>query len=294
MAAIFNKITAFFLAILTFLGLYTPAKTGVKTFRYGKTSSQKVDIFYPSGVSEGDDLCLFLYVHGGAWTGGDKSEGKGYCAAVAKEGVLAASMNYTLITEKNKVNAFDMLDEITICIGYMMKFAEKNGYTLSKIALMGYSAGAHLTSLYAYSRADECPLPISFIIEKSGPFDFRDEYWKDSTARDQMTQIIGMLSGEAVTAENREELIRRISPISYVTKDSVPTIMAYGMKDELVLYANSTNLASALQNAGVKYEAVAFPNSGHDVSSDAAELQKLNNFLIEYLNTYFGTDIAYI
>lgn len=296
MSAIFNKIIAFFLSILAFFGLYKPPVENLNykvysNVSYGEKAAEKMDMYIPNSIKEGDELCAFIYVHGGSWQYGDKSEGKDYCSYISKNGIPAVTMNYSLYSEKNKVSAFDMLDEITMCINELKRLTEENGCKLSKIALMGSSAGAHLTSLYAYSRYEECPVPIAFIAEMSGPFDFHEETWEGTSYTGSIADVTSMLAGTKITEDNREDVINSVSPLYFVDKDSVPTLLAYGEKDELVPCRSSKLLLSKLTAAGVTCDAVAFPNSGHSLGADSDCSKEFANRVIDYINTYFNASV---
>lgn len=53
------------------------------------------------------------------------------------------------------VSGLMMVDEIGMAVQRIKKFSDNLGLNITKLATSGYSAGAHLSALYAYSRADE-------------------------------------------------------------------------------------------------------------------------------------------
>jgi dipeptidyl aminopeptidase/acylaminoacyl peptidase len=62
---------------------------------------------------------------------------------------------------------------------------------------------------------------------------------------------------------NREELARKLSPLTYVRAGVPPTISIQGDADPIVPYSNSTRLRDALTTAGVPNELVTIPGGGH-------------------------------
>lgn len=75
----FDKIIAFFMAIINFfmnlfgLGAIGGEKFNCQTFfdmPYGTHERQVVDLCIPNDAS--GDLGMVLFIHGGAWIGGDK------------------------------------------------------------------------------------------------------------------------------------------------------------------------------------------------------------------------------
>lgn len=293
-----QRILSFFMAIVAFfmqlLGL-----NGKKTYSefrdisYGSDVNQTVDLVLPTNV--GSETSLFVYIHGGSWVAGDKEEGRNlttYCASDLK--LAAASLNYRLLTEGGSVHCSEMLDDITAGIKAAVAKAREQGVTIKDVAIGGNSAGGHLTLLYAYSRADESPVPIKFIFDEVGPSDFSGRTFIDAcTGMDRSTAllILSELSGITVTDENIEsdgvqKVLRAISPVTYVNASSVPTVMAYGMKDELVTYENALSLDRALTEAGVTHDFFTFPNSGHNLDADEDVRKAFNDKLLEYMQTY--------
>ncbi len=64
-------------------------------------------------------------------------------------------------------------------------------------------------------------------------------------------------------AAERRELLRQASPIAHVTKDSPPTLLIHGDKDEVVPLQQSQVLAARLKEAGVPVKLVVHKDGGH-------------------------------
>lgn len=293
MLSVLMAIVAFFMQLLG-LG----EKKAYKEFRdiyFGCDANQVIDLALPNNA--GDEVSLFVYIHGGAWIAGDEDDGweiVKYCAGDLK--LAAASLNYRFLSEGGSVHCGDMLDDITAGIKTAVDKALEQGIKIKNVAIGGTSAGGHLTLLYAYSRADESPVPIKFVYDEVGPSDFSGRTFIDAcTGMDRNTAllILSELSGVTVTDENIETdavqcALKAISPVTYVNASSVPTVMAYGMKDVLVTYENALSLDNALTAAGVTHDFFTFPNSGHNLDSDADVRKAFNDKLLEYIKTYLG------
>jgi dipeptidyl aminopeptidase/acylaminoacyl peptidase len=61
----------------------------------------------------------------------------------------------------------------------------------------------------------------------------------------------------------REELARKLSPLTYVRNGLPPVMSIQGDADPIVPYSNSTRLRDALISAGVPNELVTIPGGGH-------------------------------
>ncbi|KAJ1917364.1 hypothetical protein H4219_003231 [Mycoemilia scoparia] len=121
----------------------------------------KVDIYVPKHRSS--NLPLVVYVHGGSWRSGDKSEYGGMAKKLIQISLVEASsanndqlpfavavINYTLsIKEDPSIIHPAHLDDCVKAIDYLIDNSSKYGYDGTNVHLVGHSAGAHLTGLLA-------------------------------------------------------------------------------------------------------------------------------------------------
>ncbi len=116
-------------------------QTGSEELSYGSEPLQQLDYWKPttSGVP------LVVYVHGGGWKRGDKREATGHKGShFVQQGYAFASLNYRLVpAHKVEEQAQDVAD----ALAYLIKNSEQLGFDSKQIALMGHSAGAHLSAL---------------------------------------------------------------------------------------------------------------------------------------------------
>ncbi len=116
--------------------------TGGIEYAYGSDPLQKLD-FWPSKVP---DAPLIIFVHGGGWKRGDKSNATGQFKAphYVGQGYAFASINYRLVPEaKVKQQAADVAQSLR----WLVDHAQKMGIDKRRIIMMGHSAGAHLVAL---------------------------------------------------------------------------------------------------------------------------------------------------
>lgn len=291
-----DKIIAFFMAIIAFfMNLFgiTPVKYDKYTnIRYGNDSQQVFDLYLPK--EDKDDVALILYIHGGSWTGGDKSAYNGFCkSTTGNYGYASATMNYRVLNSGGEITYKDMIDDIDAALKYIISTAAEKGTEITQVAVAGASAGGHLALLYTYTHYDKTAVPIKFCISKVGPTDFTDTtfFAADMDHSFDRYALISALIGENVTEDNFSALttsLKAASPVSYVTADVPPTLMAYGRLDTLVPFSNGTRLRDALQSCGVPCDFYEFPNSGHDLSGDQSVSDAYINEIVNYARTYFG------
>ncbi len=290
----FEKIIGIIMAILTFVSSTflggTPKYEVFSDIAYSTASERNVmDIYVPAEAYEKEENGCILFIHGGSWSSGSKEEMLGECVALANEGYITATMSYTLITDDNRdtYSVMTVLDEISLAIEEIKRFSEEKGLNITKMATSGYSAGAHLSMLYSYSRADESAIPLAFAANKVGPSDFTTEAWGEAGPR-----IAKMLAGTEITNQymqegKEKELIELVSPSSYINENSIPSLFAYGGKDKTVPIGNAESVKKAFEESGAVHDYILFPYSDHILIFTPISSVRYNIKLKEYCNKYF-------
>ena len=255
---------------------------------YNKEKNLQYDMYLPKDLKKDAPVRLLLFIHGGAWKEGSRYDVAYACKYYAKHNCVTATLEYSLLAKDHpEVKIPTMLDEITECIGAIKEKLAAEGYQTSKIALSGVSAGGHLALLYSYSRAEESPIPIAFVFEFVGPTDFCERTLgaKDSAG------FISFVTGQKINPEdlNKPEIKKlgeSLSPLSFVTEKSVPTICAYGGKDWLVPACHRNALVRALEKNGVPHVCVDFPNSDHGMGNDPDKAEEFRKAVFSYCEKY--------
>lgn len=89
---------------------------------------------------------VMIYVHGGGWRRGNKSNVDAKPAAFNQNGFVFISINYRLIPE---VDIAEQVGDVAASIAWVKNNIAQYGGDPNRIFLMGHSAGAHLVSLVA-------------------------------------------------------------------------------------------------------------------------------------------------
>ena len=151
---------------------------------YANKSKNNYDLYVPKNIDKSKNNTIILFIHGGAWVSGFKTDVNEYVYEFAKKGYVSATIKYSLLKrsmDDSSLSIFRDLDEIDACIKSIKKVLKDDlGFDDTKLNLVigGASSGAHLSMLYSYSRGDKCPLPIKFIIDAVGPVDIKSNAWK--------------------------------------------------------------------------------------------------------------------
>lgn len=108
--------------------------------RYGKGEKQKIDVF-----SCGDsNAATLLYFHGGYWQRGDKSIYSFIATPFVAAGVNVVVVGYDLCPD---VTLTKISEEAREAVVHVYLHAEEMGVNKSRIAVMGHSAGGHITQM---------------------------------------------------------------------------------------------------------------------------------------------------
>ncbi len=292
----FTKIFSFFLSIITFFaGIFGFETTEIQNhvyhnLAYGTHERHTLDLYIPKAK---DEVGLVLFIHGGAWIGGDKDGYRSTLESIANEyGYACAAVNYRYISETVDLN--DIMDDIELAVKCIKEKGAENGTNINRMLLTGGSAGGHLSLLYGYSRCDTSAIPPAAVVSDCGPTDLTDDnYYINNALGDEeyVAKILSWACGQPFTYETRAEAaeaLERVSPLYYAAADTVPTVINHGMKDDIVPFSNAQALDKKLSELGVKHVFNIYPNSGHGLSEDPENMRIAKELLYEYMATYIG------
>ncbi len=128
------------LALLAFL-LIVPQASAQRNVAYGSDPKQKLDIY---GKKILQPRPVMVWVHGGAWTIGDKRRVEHKARAFTERGWLFVSLNYRLLP---RAGYKEQVEDVARAIAWLLKNIEGYGGDPGRIHLMGHSSGAHITAL---------------------------------------------------------------------------------------------------------------------------------------------------
>lgn len=224
-----------------------------------------LDIYLPANAK--GKIPLVVFIHGGGWLSNDKYADMGYMKETVSEilesGYALASIDYRFSTQA--VFPAQMLD-CNSAISYLVDNADKYGFDIERMALMGFSAGGHLASMAGLAKNNE--VDAFFIPGSNKNFSFKgvvDFYGPaDLTlfpgANDAKSPE-GILIGAAPL--DRPDLGKAASPVSYVDENDPPFLIIHGEKDDLVSPRQSQLLSSWLTVKGVSNELIIVKDAPH-------------------------------
>jgi acetyl esterase/lipase len=238
-----------------------------QTVVYGKAADGKqlvLDVWHARGESEGKPNRAIVRVHGGGWDSGARGEFNLWNEWLSTLGYDVFDIDYRL---PPPVRWQEEVGDVKCAIGWVATNAKKYGIDLTRISVMGESAGGNLALLAAYSMGDSrvppsCESPqvkIRSVINLYGPTDMARAYAMTGGPylRSRMVNYIG---GPPSEFPSRYYIL---SPINYINEHTPPTITLHGATDRIVPPQQAVILDKALTAAGVDHETYLFPDAGH-------------------------------
>ncbi len=241
-------------------------KACLRDIAYGEDPKHRLDVVVPAGDGP---FPLLVYVHGGAWVTGDKSNFAWVTHALANGGVLAVSVNYRWAPEASFA---EQLGDVAAAIGWAQSHAREYGGDPGRVFLAGDSAGAHLVSWLHMAlsqpkllesvdlRPPLSPQTLRGSLLFYGMYDLESAWSLGASVR---TPIRSLLGAEPAAAP---EIARIASPLRHVVPGVAPVFVSVGEKD--ALYGQSIALLEALRREGIPCRPLLldrerYPDAGH-------------------------------
>ena len=284
-------LVALFISIVGGLVIFFGTYTLYRDVSYGEKEANVMDIYIPNKAYRRESNGVILFIHGGSWSGGDKSEETIRCRMLASQGYIVANVNYTLWSEQtaNTYHVFQVLDELDAALLKVQSFALEHGITVDQAAPVGYSAGAHLAMLYAYSRAETAPVDIAFVASMAGPAIVSPAVWGEDMAIRVTRRLTGVeISPEMLRSGEADKLLASISPTSFIDENTPPTLLMQGEKDTVVPPVNADALVEKFTAFGIPFDDIRLENSDHSLLQNPIKHAKFYGMLFEYCKRYFG------
>lgn len=262
---------------------------------FGEWDDTSYDLYIPKRLNEDKECSLILFIHGGSFSGGDKEEEDAWCKFFASKGYITATVNYSLMGDGKDSNLNLMNSQIFACVQSIKENCYERGFDVKQMATSGQSAGGCLAMLYAYSHADDSPIPVKFVFQQTGPASFHIEHWGGEVTEESYAEVADAVlgwSGEKITVDMVADgsylsYINAISPLSLVNENTVPTLCAYGAEDSVVPPSIKFVLFEQFEKYGVTYEYVEYKNSNHALMRDPDKQEYFVKRALEYCETYF-------
>lgn len=237
---------------------------------YGEANNVRLRLDVITTGSPSTPRPTLIYFHGGGWLEGTKESTLLYMLPYLALGMNTVNVEYRMAPESLAPAA---VEDSRCALHWVYDHAAQYGFDTSKILVAGHSAGGHLALMTG-------------LLKPSDGFDnscrrLSDE-WRESTIRDVKvaaivnffgpTDLVKLVEGPTVrnfavrwfgSLPNRDELAKRVSPVTYAKPGAPPVLTIMGDKDPILPYAQGVSLHEALDKAGVPNQLVTIQGGGH-------------------------------
>ena len=230
-----------------------------------------------------------IKVHGGTWVTGSRRGLTMWNSWLNKLGYHVFDVDYRMPPPDRWL---DEVGDVKCALAWVKAHAAEYNVDTTRLILMGYSAGANLAMLAAYSYehpdlkpACGDPVTVKCVINLYGPSDMKAIYAATGSGSFVQPRIRQYIGGSPSEFDERYDLL---SPINHISEKSPPTISIYGRKDRIIPFTEGIAADNALKEANVPHELYILPETDHAFDanwtyfSTQIAREKIRNFLHKY------------
>ncbi len=222
------------------------------THRGGK---QCIDVYLPRRIDHSRPLPFVYFIHGGAWVLGDRKVGTIMGRVLASRGIAVVTAGYRLAPGHG---LHEQLDDVKKALQFTLHSGSRWNLDTSRYAIVGESAGAHLTMRLL----QEFPGLLPGTIRPKAVVSFYGPYDLDIYRRVESPWVRGFLrtisqGGDVV------DLIGSHGAMKELPWTDVPVFLIHGDSDNLVPVQQSVRMRKLLEKQGVPVELKIYAGAGH-------------------------------
>lgn len=240
---------------------------------YGPEDRQWFDLYLPDGAPT--PLPVFVWIHGGAWLEGDKSEVPGPIVDMRRRGVAVMAITYRFSDTPFPTT----ISDVRAAIRWIHEHGDELGLDGDRIGVAGDSAGGHLANILG-AAADVgeldlepggTPPSVVLAVPFYGPSELLtmdgdaidNGCGPDGTYHDAH----GSPEAELVDCDGDlpdcAEIATLASPLTHVDAGDPPFVIVHGSADCTVPTPQGRRMHETLQAAGVEAGYFETPGAGH-------------------------------
>lgn len=272
----------------------------------GSDPLQRLDVYVPDN-SFPRPRPVVAYVHGGSWTGHDKSEEDlvlwaNVRAELLSRGYVVTTLNYRLATSDPSTKWPAQIHDLKCAVRHLRADGADYGVDGDRIGVWGASAGGHLVAMLGVtdgvsptvhdfegtlgyggvSSAVQATIPIGGI---------SDMTFTQAPNHDELNFIGGSTAFNSWPGPSNE--LDEASPIWWASSDDPPFLIIHGEEDATVDVAQGQRLFDYLDTAGAGVvELQRVVNAGHDLQDVTGPAMPSVSQLVQQVSDFFDTHIG--
>ena len=271
---------------------YTGVSKQTKQYEDKISNNSYLDIYYKNDGTT--DKPVILYIHGGGWTSGSRTNKEYYLEQFAENGYIAVSAEYDLSTQNDhKVKTNE--EQLTYAVAWIENNIKEYGGNTARFYLIGDSAGGNLALDLSYKinkgdykEVETTVLPKVKAVSVLYPVtDMISLYHNiNSLLADKVKEMVYAYMG--TTPEEDKDLYDQVSPINYVSDQAPATLVLVGNQDAVVQSSQSSSLNEKLSVMGVDNKLIKVPFANHlfDMGGTNVGAQAYMNLTLYWFDNY--------
>ena len=245
--------------------------------------AQKLWIFHPADIKEGELRPCIFFIHGGGW-GGNPNMLAPQCLYLVRRGMVAVSIHFRGPSTKNKISPYDCLADCLTAYRWIKLHAKDYHIDPDRIVVSGGSAGGHLAlsmvTIDGHTHAgDDLSIPID-------P--------KALILFNPAIDLINGWKGGVKKCESHGINPASFSPAHFVKPGLPETLILSGGKDKIISPEMIRQFSARMKIHGNVCSFIEYPEAGHSFFNYGREqnvyfhqtLNEVDKFLskLGYLN----------
>lgn len=227
---------------------------------------QALDLYLPVPLTTTSRPVIML-VHGGGWTGGNKTDLDGWGNYYAGKGYVCASVSYRFAPQHVWPA---QIDDVQASVRWIRKNKSWLFINPNRIGAVGFSAGGHLVQFLALTDTITNFDPslsgfsskVNVAVDFVGPTIFDNPNSWHPAIWPLVTQMVGVPWSPTAFK------YRQASPMTYADSGDSPLVLFYGVVDDTVPIEQGRRMNARLTQLGLRHWYYEFPNEGHGFSGD--------------------------
>lgn len=207
-----------------------------ETRAYGPSDEEKLDIFAPVKAAPPSGAPIQMFIHGGAWRGGNKGFYSLGAPAFVENGAIYIAIGFASIP---KVRLPDMAHQVRSAIAWAYKNAKSFGGDPERIYISGHSSGGHLCGVALVTDWSRYGVPATVVkggVSVSGMY--------------ELGPVLLSARSSYVKIDKAEE--GALSAMRHLDRIACPVVAAYGDGESPEFKRQSRDFVAALK-AKVKH-----------------------------------------
>ena len=222
------------------------ARLGQRRESYGPTEVEKLDIYRAKRAN----APIFVYIHGGAWLGGEAKNNASPAEMFANAGAHYVALDFVAIREAGG-DLRVMADQVRRAIAWVYRNANSFDGDANRLYIGGFSSGGHLCG-------------VALVTDWQKDFGLPADMVKGGLCMSGMYDMKPVrLSQRSSYVKFTDEMEQVMSSQRYLNLLRAPVIATYGTSETPEFQRQNRSFVAAVKAAGKPAELIEAPNYNH-------------------------------